>query len=88
MAGCLGFRNRAQSAGLRVRALNPLITVEMAIVRANCLYNWPVMPPIKAVGINTANSTSTIPTTAPDTSFMAWITASFTVGYRPVSISR
>ena len=67
--GCLGFKKRAQSAGLRVRALKPLITVATAMVRANCLYNCPVIPPINAVGINTANKTNTIPIMAPETSF-------------------
>ena len=35
--GLAGFRKRAHNAGLRVRALNPLITVAAAMVKANCL---------------------------------------------------
>lgn len=35
--GLAGFRKRAHNAGLSVRALNPLMTVAAAMVKANCL---------------------------------------------------
>lgn len=52
-------RNRAHRAGVSVSELNPLKTVAAAIVRANCLYNWPEIPLMKVVGIKTASNTST-----------------------------
>ena len=52
------FRSSAANAGLRVRELNAEIRVETAIVRANCRYNWPVIPLINAVGINKALRTT------------------------------
>src|SRR3546814_20377881 len=44
--------SRADSAGDRVRELNAEITVEMAIVMANCLENWPDNPVMKEHGPN------------------------------------
>lgn len=35
--GLAGFKNKAHNAGLNVRALNPLMMVEAAMVKANCL---------------------------------------------------
>ena len=67
--------------------MNPLNTVATAIVKANCLYSSPVIPPIKAVGINTANNTNTTPITGLVISSMAFSTASLRL-YFPVSISR
>ncbi len=61
----LGLRNSAHIAGVKVRALKPENAVETAMVRANCLYSSPVMPEMKAVGINTDSSTRTSPTIGP-----------------------
>ena len=47
------------------------------MVKANCLYKIPVIPPIKATGINTADNTKAIPITGPCTFSMAFIAASF-----------
>ena len=80
-------RNRAHRAGVSVSELNPLKTVAAAIVRANCLYNWPEIPLMKVVGIKTASNTSTTPTIGPTISPIASVTASRAV-YFPVSISR
>ena len=49
----------------------------MAIVKANCLYKIPVIPPINATGMNTAANTKAIPTTGPCTFFIAAMAASF-----------
>jgi hypothetical protein len=54
------FKSDAHSDGVSVNATNPEITIEITIVIANCLYISPVSPPIKATGINTAESTKTI----------------------------
>jgi hypothetical protein len=60
------------------------ISVEMAIVSANCRKNWPTIPDKKAHGMKTANSTAPTATIGPDTSRMAWIVASR--GARPSEI--
>ena len=52
------------------------------MVKANCLYKIPVIPPINATGINTADSTKAIPITGPCTFFIAAIAASF--GAKPL----
>src|SRR5947209_207652 len=62
-----GRNSNADRAGERVSELNAEISVETAIVRANWRKNWPVIPVIKAHGTNTADSTSPIATTGPDT---------------------
>ncbi len=41
------------------------MTVEAAMVRANCLKNWPLMPAMNAVGTNTAHSTRAMAMTGP-----------------------
>src|ERR1700758_3560589 len=61
----------ADSAGVRVSALNAEIATENAIVRANWRNKIPVVPGNKATGTNTATSTSDVAITAPVTSFMA-----------------
>ena len=66
----------AHSAGVRVSAVKPEITTAMATVTANCRYSCPAMPPRKATGTNTAHNTSTMATTAPDTSSIARMAAS------------
>ncbi len=50
--------------------------MEMAMVTANCLYRVPVMPPRKATGMNTEQSTSTMAISAPVRSFIAFLAAS------------
>src|ERR1700722_9050789 len=81
-----GFSNSADSAGLNVSALNADKITEIAIVTANCWYNRPVMPGINAVGTNTADNTSAMPTTGPEISSIAFRAASF--GVSPSSICR
>ena len=54
----------------------PEITTAIAIVTANWRYSSPVRPPRKAIGTNTAHSTSTIAITGPVTSRIALIAAS------------
>ena len=76
---CSGFLNiNTVKAGVRVKATRPDITTDTAIVIANCWYIAPVMPPIKETGTNTAESTKTIATSGPETSFMASMVASLT----------
>ena len=77
-ASCAALRraacsNSAARAGLSVSELNAEITVETAIVRANCRKNCPMMPVMNAQGTNTALSTSAMAMTGPETSSMAWI---------------
>ena len=55
----------AHRAGLRVNELNAEMMVEAAMVSANCLKNSPLIPAMKAVGTNTAVSTSAMAMTAP-----------------------
>jgi hypothetical protein len=73
----VGRIRRPHSAGLSVSALIELITAAVAIVRPNCLYMTPVMPPMKAVGTNTARSTRVVAMTGPVISSMAFSVASF-----------
>ena len=54
----------------------PEITIEIAMVMANCLYSVPVTPPRNATGRNTASSTSTIEISAPAISVIACFAAS------------
>src|SRR3982074_3561551 len=49
-----GFRRTAASAGLKVSETKQEITVEAAMVVANCLKNRPEMPEMKAEGTKTA----------------------------------
>ena len=72
----VGLSSSAQSAGVSVSATTPEITTEIATVTANCWYSRPAMPPRKATGMNTAQSTRTIATTAPETSRIASMAAS------------
>ena len=71
-----GRSSSAQSAGESVSALIAEIITEIAIVSANCWYMRPVMPGTKATGMNTAESTSAIAMTGPDTSCIALMVAS------------
>ena len=68
----VGFNKIAQSAGESVNELIPLNTVDAAMVKANCLYNCPVMPLINVVGMNTAKSTNTTPIIGPVISLIAF----------------
>ena len=52
------------------------MTVEAAIVRANCRKNWPVMPLMNAQGTKTALRTRPTATTGPETWLMALSVAS------------
>src|SRR3984957_4349015 len=63
-----GLRRTALSAGLRVSETKQEITVEAAIVVANCAKNRPEMPEMKAVGTKTAHRVSAMAISAPDTS--------------------
>ncbi len=72
------------SAGDSESALKAESSTEMAIVSANCWYIWPVRPPTKATGMNTADRMSAIPITGADTSFMACTVASR--GFMPCSM--
>ena len=49
-----GRSRSAARAGLSVSELNAEMSVETAIVSANCRKNWPVMPLMNAHGTNTA----------------------------------
>ena len=55
---------------------------EIATVKANCLYNTPVKPPIKATGTNTEINTKAIPITGPCTFSIAATVAAF--GFNPL----
>lgn len=68
---CPGLSSRAHRAGVKVRATAPEMTTDTAMVMANCWYMRPAMPPVKATGMNTAHSTSTMAITGPVTSCMA-----------------
>ncbi len=70
-----GCSSRAASAGLSVNELNAEITVETAMVNANCRKNWPVMPLMNAHGTNTAASTRATATTGPVTYSIALMAA-------------
>src|SRR5487761_1621193 len=74
----------AVSAGHNVSELNAEMTVETAIVNANCRKNCPVMPLMKAHGMKTALNTSPTATTGPETCCIALIVASR--GERPCSM--
>ena len=61
----------AESAGESVKALKAEMMTEMATVTANCLFNRPWMPLMKAMGINTEARIRAMATTGPETSRMA-----------------
>ena len=54
----------------------PEMITAIEIVTANCRYSSPDRPPRKAIGTNTAHSTSTIAITGPETSRIALSAAS------------
>ena len=74
----------AHCVGFSVAALIALISAVAAITRANWAYIWPVRPGRKAAGMNTAISTSVMPTIGPNSSSIALIAAS--CGDRPRSM--
>ncbi len=76
-AGFAGLSSMAARAGDSESALNAERRTEIAMVRANCWYIRPVRPGMKATGMNTAQRMSAMPITGADTSFMAWVVASF-----------
>ena len=80
----LGLSKIAASAGLKVNALKADKQTDIAMVMANCWYKRPVMPPVNATGINTADKIKAMATTGPATSFMALLVAS--LGESPCSI--
>ncbi len=61
------LRSMAQSAGVSVSATMPESSTAITSVTANCLNISPVTPPRNATGTNTAQSASTIATSAPAT---------------------
>src|SRR5271165_1747351 len=65
----------AESAGVKVSALNAEMDTENAMVSANCRNNIPVVPGNNDTGTNTATSTSDVAITAPATSFIATLAA-------------
>ena len=77
--GSTFFRNIAHKAGVKVKATNPEITIEITIVIANCWYIAPVKPPINETGTKIEHRTNTIAITGAVTSFIALIVASFTL---------
>ena len=83
VTACCGFNSFAHRAGVRDRATRADRAMDTEMVRANCLYSWPVDPLMNEIGTNTAASTQAMATTGPETSFMARYVASR--GDRPVS---
>ena len=65
------FKIKEHSAGVKDSATIADSIMDTDTVIANCLYNSPTVPPVKATGINTADRTKAIATTGPDTSFIA-----------------
>ena len=64
-------------AGLSVSDTRREMTVDVAIVTANCRKNWPEMPVTKAAGMNTAVKTRAMAISAPPTSSTVRRAASF-----------
>ena len=66
----------AASAGESVKALKAEMSTEIATVTANCLFNCPWIPLMKAMGMNTDARIRAMATTGPETSRMACSVAS------------
>ncbi|MPM98334.1 hypothetical protein SDC9_145519 [bioreactor metagenome] len=66
-----GFRIRAHKAGVKDKAIKAERAIDTEIVRANCLYSCPTVPPRNATGIKTEAKMKAIATTGPETSFIA-----------------
>jgi hypothetical protein len=75
--GTGGRSHNAHWVGFNVAALMALSSAVAAITSANCANICPVSPGIKAAGRNTDIKTSVIPMIGPNSSFMAWMAASF-----------
>src|SRR5229473_1161372 len=71
-----GLRRTAARAGLKVSETKQEITVEAAMVVANCLKNRPEMPEMKAEGTKTAQRVSAMAMSAVDTSLIVRCAAS------------
>jgi hypothetical protein len=84
LAGLAGLSSIAERAGESESALKAESRTEIAMVSANCWYMLPVRPGMKATGTNTAVRMRAMPMTGADTSFMAWMVASF--GVMPCSM--
>ena len=67
----------AHWVGFSVAALTALMKAVAAITSANWANMLPVRPGTPAAGKNTAISTSVMPTTGPNSSFIAWIAESW-----------
>src|SRR5260221_2679577 len=81
-----GLKSTAQSDGLSVSETKQEITVEAAIVTANCLKKRPEIPEMKAEGTKTAHNVRGIAREAPPTSYMVRCAAS--LGDMPSRILR
>src|SRR5260370_41481294 len=67
-SGSCSLNNTAQRAGLSVSETKHEMTVDAAIVTANCRKNSPEIPERKADGTKTAHNVSAIEISAPPTS--------------------
>src|ERR1700722_16910391 len=65
-----GFSGTAASAGLKVSETKQEITIEAAMVVANCLKKRPEMPEMKADGTKTAHRVSAMAISAVETSLI------------------
>src|SRR6516164_6416770 len=74
--GSWSRKSTAQRAGLRVRETKHEMTVDAAIVTANCRKKSPDIPERKAEGTKTAHNVSAIEINAPPTSSMVLWAAS------------
>src|SRR5713101_10023873 len=68
LSGLCSLNNTAQRAGLSVNETKQEMTVDAAIVTANCRKNSPEIPERKADGTKTAHNVSAIEISAPPTS--------------------
>ena len=66
-----GFNIPAQSAGVSDNATKAEIKTDTAIVKANCSYKTPTIPPKNATGTKTADNTKATPITGFCTFFIA-----------------
>ncbi len=80
----LGFKSIAARAGLSVSEFTVEITVDEAIVSANCRKNCPVIPVMNAHGMNTAERTRPTAITGDETSLIALSVAAR--GFSPCSM--
>src|ERR1700719_984361 len=71
-----GFSSTAASAGLKVSETKQEITVEAAMVIANCVKNRPEIPEMKADGTKTAQRVSAMAMSAVETSLIVLCAAS------------